>query len=234
MQISEEVLMAYADDELEAPAAAQVEAAIREDPELGARVAAHRALRARLQTAFAGDLAEPVPRRLIDAARMRRARSLWRSPLPLAAAASLVIGTGVGYIMWHPSGVILRENTRGALVADGRLAHALSDHLAGAGAPDGVDIVLSFLSKSGAYCRTFRIARRTASAGLACRNGTNWRIDVLARSSEGAGADSAYRTAGSSLPPAVLNAIQARIVDQPLDRAGEIAARRRGWKASSR
>ena len=39
-----------------------------------------------------------------------------------------------------------------------------------------------------------------------------------------------YRQAGSALPPAVLDAIDARIDGAPLDAAGEEAARRRGWE----
>lgn len=253
MTITEETLMAYADGELDAAAAAQVEAAVRGDPRLAARLAEHRALRARLHAAFGPELAEPVPQRLVDAAmrpagtpqdpprvvaldaaRLRRVRAWWRSPLPLAAAASLVLGIGVGFVVWHSPGAMLRENAQGSLVADGRLARALSNELAGAGAPGGVDIGLSFLSKSGAYCRTFRIARNPAPAGLACRSGAQWRVDMLAQSIGEAGTESGYRTAGSSLPPAVLQAVQSRIADQPLDRAGEIAARGRGWQAPPR
>lgn len=253
MTITDEILMAFADGELAPAAAAAVEAALREDPPLTARLAEHRALRARVQAAFAGELAEPVPRHLIDAAmrappsavdspkivpidaaRKRRARSWRRAPLPLAMAASLALGIGIGFMVRHPAVPILGENAQGALIAEGNLARALSDQLAGPEAAGSVDIGLSFLSKSGSYCRTFRIAKAQAPAGLACRVGTNWRIDVLTPSAAGPGAQAAYRMAGSSLPPAVLAAIQSRIVGQPLDRAGEIAARRRAWRPPTR
>ena len=253
MTISDETLMAFADGELDAAAAATVEAALRDDPRIAARVAAHRALRARVQAAFAEELAEPVPRRLIDAAmraptaavdapkivpldalRKRREHSWRRAPLPLAIAASLVLGIGIGFVAWRSAVPILGENAQGALIADGDLARALSDQLSGPGAAGGVGIGLSFLSKAGTYCRTFRIAKAVAPAGLACRNGTDWRIDVLTQSAAGPGAQAAYRMAGSDLPPAVLAAVQSRIVDQPLDRTGEIAARRRAWRAPAR
>jgi hypothetical protein len=45
----------------------------------------------------------------------------------------------------------------------------------------------------------------------------------------GTQAEGAYRQAGSDLPPAVLDAIDARIAGKPLDAAGEEAARARGW-----
>jgi len=250
MTISDETLMAFADGELDPAAAAAVEAALHDDPRLAARVAEHRALRARVQAAFAEELAEPVPRRLIDAAtrapsatidapkivpidavRKRRERTWLRASLPLAMAASLALGIGIGFAAWHSAVPILGENAQGALIADGSLARALSDQFAGPGAAGGVDIGLSFLSKSGSYCRTFRIAKALAPAGLACRSGTDWRIDVLTQSPAGLGVQAAYRMAGSSLPPAVLAAIESRIVGQPLDRTGEIAARRRAWLA---
>ncbi len=64
MTISEETLMAFADGELDDAARQAVEAAMREDAELQKRVARHRALRKRLQAAFADQLSEPVPPRL--------------------------------------------------------------------------------------------------------------------------------------------------------------------------
>ncbi len=253
MTITDEILMAFADGELDAAAATAVEAALREDPRLTVRLAEHRALRSRVQAAFAGELTEPVPRRLIDAVmrappsavdspkivpieavRMRGERPSRHALLPLAMAASLALGIGIGFVVRHPAVPILGENAQGALIADGNLAHALSDQLAGPEAAGGVDIGLSFLSKSGSYCRTFRIAKALAPAGLACRVDTNWRIDVLTQAAAGPGAQAEYRMADSSLPPAVLAAIQSRIVGQPLDRAGEIAARRRAWRPPTR
>ena len=152
MTISDEMLMAFADGELDPAAAAAVEAALHDDPRLAAQVAEHRALRARVQAAFSEELDEPVPRRLIDtatravpaavdapkivpidAARTRRERSRWRAPLPLAMAASLAFGITIGFLAWHSPVPLLGENAQGALVADGGLARALSDQLAGPG-----------------------------------------------------------------------------------------------------
>ncbi|WP_460826233.1 anti-sigma factor family protein, partial [Massilia terrae] len=61
MNISDDVLMAYADGELEAPQRAEVEQAMRADPKVAAAVERHRALRADVFAAFAGVLDEPVP-----------------------------------------------------------------------------------------------------------------------------------------------------------------------------
>ena len=73
MSIPDEVLMAYADGELNdaehAAERAQVEAAIKADAEVARRVEQHRALRARLNASFDRVLDEPVPDRLIAAIR---------------------------------------------------------------------------------------------------------------------------------------------------------------------
>src|SRR5258708_35320297 len=69
MTISDETLMAYADGELDAAARAAVESAMREDPQIEARVAAHRTLRRKVLEAYSAELSEDVPERLLAAAR---------------------------------------------------------------------------------------------------------------------------------------------------------------------
>src|SRR6202035_1123120 len=69
MTISDESLMAYADGELDSAARATVESAMREDPQIEMRVAAHRTLRRTVQAAYSAELSEAVPERLLRAAR---------------------------------------------------------------------------------------------------------------------------------------------------------------------
>src|ERR1700744_3280903 len=64
MSISNETLMAYVDSELDAAARAEVEAAMRRDPEIEQRLAEYRGLRAKLKAAYEPALADPVPARL--------------------------------------------------------------------------------------------------------------------------------------------------------------------------
>ncbi|OON62949.1 hypothetical protein B0920_05860 [Massilia sp. KIM] len=240
MSFSDEILMAYADGELAPAERAAVEQAMREDPEVAAAVARHRALRQDIADAFAGVLDEPVPERLRPAPpsarvlplRGARARQVQEAPKPRprwswpewgALAATLVVGillgkAGPGADL--PS--IAGED--GRLSAHGELAAAL-DRQTGAEASGGVRVALSFASRDGAYCRGFVVGQ---SAGLACREGEVWRIPVLAEAS--AQPEGGYRQAGSALPPAVLDAIDARIAGAPLDPAAEEAARARGWR----
>jgi hypothetical protein len=93
-----------------------------------------------------------------------------------------------------------------------------------------VRIEVSFLAKSGDYCRTFSLSGESSASGLACRHGDQWQVQALARESAPAGS-SEYRTAGSGLPVSILKSVEGQIDGEPLDRAGEKAARDRGWKS---
>jgi hypothetical protein len=115
--------------------------------------------------------------------------------------------------------------SNGTLVARGALDSALTRQLASAQpAGTAVKIGVSFVSRDGQYCRSFTTG---ASAGLACRSGSEWKIPVLAES--GGAGEGAYRQAGSAMPPAVLEAIDARAAGSSLDAQGEQAAAQKGW-----
>lgn len=245
MSYDDDTLMAYADGELDPDRRAAIEQAMREDPAVAAAVERHRALRRDVAGAFAAILDEPVPARLqpelsarvvqLDAARAHRlqarpapeapARRRWSWPEWGALAATLVLGILLG--QGGPGGgagpAIAGDG--GELLAQGELADALERQ--SGGARTGVaQVGVSFAARDGSYCRGFVYG---PSAGLACRQGGAWRIPVLAeRSSQ---AEGGYRQAGSALPPAVLDAIDARIAGAPLDAAGEAEARSRGWEA---
>jgi hypothetical protein len=246
MTVSDEALMAYADGEADAPTRADIETAMRDDPELRRRVEQHRALRQSLQGAFAAALDEPVPQRLIDAARghtvapagnvvdlaSARApgRRRWQS---FAMAASLLVGVGVGYLGWHDSDVALKAGPNGELVAASGLAEALSNQLSEDRSPGlAATTGLSFRAKTGDYCRTFLLTGSGATSGLACREGDRWKIKALAQAPSPAADSSNFRQAASGDSPAVRAAVEDSIDGEPLDRAGEIAARGQKWAAT--
>jgi hypothetical protein len=245
--------MAFADGELDDAARAAVELALRADPQLEKRVAEHRALRQRIQAAYAAELSEPVPDRLLsaakrqvdksatnvvnlqdardakarDAARARPLKSWWR---PVGSiAASLVIGFGLGYARWHQSAPFTRS-AGGALVASGQLAEALSQQLSADRSPAlAAHIGISFLARSGDYCRTFALSGAVSPAGLACHHGQEWQIMALTQSVGTPSASGAYRTAGSEMSPAILKAVEEQISGEPLDQNAESAARSKDW-----
>jgi hypothetical protein len=98
-----------------------------------------------------------------------------------------------------------------------------------------VRIGVSFRSKGGSYCRSFQLREQINLAGLACREGGQWRLDVLARGepSPGGGmgndAHSGYRPAGSALPSSIVQAVDQAIDGEPLDAAAEAHAKMNQW-----
>jgi hypothetical protein len=252
MTISDEILMAYADGELDAAAREAVESAMREDPQIAARIAQHRALRLQVQAAYAAELSEEVPQRLLtaaqgaadtertsvnlrDAARATYDRGVARRRRRRTAgtlAASVLVGVGVGFLIWGRAGSPFVRGAGGELLARGQLARALSSQLvAEQSSRSGVLIGLSFLAKSGDYCRTFTLAAAAPQSGLACRHGTGWQVQALIRSSGGTGSSSEYRTAASTMPAPILTLVEGQIAGEPLDPAGERAARQHDWSA---
>jgi hypothetical protein len=259
MTISDETLMAYADGELDAAGKASVESAMREDPQIEKRLAQHRALRQRVDAAYSAELSEPVPERLLWAARgapkaqatkvvsleearaaMKRNASHARPPRPQwrtagTIAASVIVGVSLGFIMWGRTQSPLVRGAGGALVARGQLARALSDQLAAEQTrTSAVQIGLSFLAKSGDYCRTFALSGAVSPSGLACRHGEEWEVQALSQGSDRAGRDSEYRTAGSAMSASILKLVEAQIAGEPLDQAGERTARGRDWNSAGR
>lgn len=258
MSFSDETLMAYADGELAEPACSEVERAVRSDPAVAAKVARHQALRADVFAAFAPIADEPVPPRLVAAAlpgkvadlsavRAARAGGAHHAASPAShaaeheerrwswrewggVAASLVVGVLVGSLVLGGAardgvgGAVAVAAADGGLVAQGPLSNALSQQLAGANG-GAVDIGVSFAARDGALCRSFTMRQ---SAGLACRSGDQWKLVMMTEPAKGEAG--AYRQAGSAMPSAVLEAIDARIAGTTLDAQGEQAAKQRGWK----
>ena len=219
MTVSDETLMAYADGEADAATRAIIETAMRDDPEVRRRVAHHQALREAVQGSFSAVLDEPVPQRLIDAARGRtaapagnvvdladaRRAAASRSPVgmrsrrPAALAASLLVGVALGYLGLHSANPLVKTNASGELLAGTVLAQALSNQLSEDRSPGLVAIIgLSFRAKTGDYCRTFSLAGTHSGSGLACREGDGWKIKVLAQSPPAAANSSNFRPAASA------------------------------------
>jgi hypothetical protein len=259
MTISDETLMAYADGELDADQKAAVESAMREDPQIEKRLAQHRALRQRVHAAYSAELSEPVPERLLAAARgaartqgskvvsleearaamkrnasqARPPRAQWRTAGTIAA--SVIVGVSLGFIMWGRTESPLVRGAGGALVARGQLAAALSEQLAAEQTrTSAVQIGLSFLAKSGDYCRTFALSGAVSPSGLACRHGQEWQVQALTEGPDRAGRDAEYRTAGSAISASILKLVEGQIAGEPLDQAGERTARQRDWKSAGR
>lgn len=239
MSIDDDRLLAFVDGELEPAACAEIERALAADPTLARRAARHRALRARVAETYAPVLDEPVPTRLmalvsadrtrtadLTAARARRGRPGW--PAWAAMAASLVVGLAAGAELMRVGAPSLVTAGPTGLAARGALAHALDDQLASSGGAGPIRIGVSFLSTGRRYCRTFHAASARL-AGLACRDPDAWRVEVAVAQGSAPPAG-AYRMAASELPAPVLAAAQAMMAGEPLDAAGEAAAKAKRWR----
>lgn len=236
MTIDDNMLMAFADGELDEIARARVERAIAEDPALGARLEVERRLRARLAAHYGPVAEEDVPERFramletnvvdLPAARARRsiARPMWQNFAALAA--TLVLGLALGRTLLMPAaGPVAVEN--GVMMARGELAGALQTQLASAQAPGAATrIGVSFTASDGRLCRTFDGG---AAAGLACRSADGWQLMMTTTGS--AGRRGEFRQAGSENPQ-ILQAAQEMMAGEPLDAAAERRARDSGWRGS--
>ncbi|MFN3945029.1 MAG: zf-HC2 domain-containing protein [Allosphingosinicella sp.] len=233
--VTDEMLMAYVDGELDAPARREVEEAIAADPALAARAEAERRLRARIAGHYAPIADEAVPERfrtllgvaepgaeIVDFAAARERRRPWLYARNFAAiAATFVVGMLATQLVPGGSGPIAVED--GGMVAQGPLARALDTQLASAQPVDAATrIGVTFSAEDGRICRSFDT---DALAGLACRDQGAWRV-VMTAAAPRAGGE--YRQAGSGAA-LVLQAAQDMMADAPLDADAERRARDAGW-----
>jgi hypothetical protein len=242
MTVTDEELMAYVDGELDEARCESLRQAIAASDELTRRVAEQRALRRQLRHVFDRTLDEPVPLRLADAtgrdrvvdiasaSRRRPPQRPWLSGLALAAG--VVLGIAIGPVLHElarsePDLVASAAGVR----AGGALAEALSRQLASEQTgSEPIRLGVSFLARSGEYCRTF-VARRgsEALAGMACRQGSTWQINALQSTIIAPGDSAGYRQAATPLPPLILEAAEAMMVGDALDARREAEARNHGW-----
>ena len=251
MSFSDDILCAYLDGELGEETRRAVTAALNADHQLARRLARLRSLR---EGRVSGESSAAAPRNrratVVQLASVRASRAAsqlaarkaqrtgwgWREWGALALV--LVAGVALGRFAlarWQPSWladppptsvIVSRE---GLLVAQGRLAWALSQQMGGAMAVENeARVGLSFLSNDGSYCRTFTLAGSGQEVnGIACRISDEWRITVLVQNGRGA---MGGRKGGVDMPTALLEAIDQRIVGGMLDARAEMEALRRGWQ----
>jgi hypothetical protein len=252
MRFTEEIIMAYADGELDDTTRFQVELAMRQDPALAEKIRQHQVLRSHVFGAYSSALDEEIPQQLqaavrsgkvvrLDSVRQLRTppppppapeKQGWSWPQWGALAATLVVGVlagGIGSQALDGAQLAAIDAGAASLTAEGKLATALTQQFASNTRADAeVHLGVSFVAKDGHYCRSFSLPKM---AGLACREGQQWRIPVMASAAADAanGKEGTYRQAGSAMPAAVLDAIDERISGKPLDANAERAAGKRGW-----
>jgi hypothetical protein len=235
MSTDDEKFFAWLDGELSEADALEMEARVALDPRLSKLAEQHRALGARLKSAFDVVSQAPVPGRLaaaahpqgvVDFAAARRERVRWRwAPLPqwAAIAATLVLGVGIGTLVRQPASTPV-ELQGGRIYAASGLRQALDSELASAPAGGDVRIGITFRDSSGSICRSFTGSQ---SSGLACRDGDRWRVRGLFSAPEGQGTD--YRMA-AGMDPNLAALVDSTMAGEPFDAAAEKSAKQHGWR----
>jgi hypothetical protein len=90
-------------------------------------------------------------------------------------------------------------------------------------------IGLSYLAKTGVYCRTFTVKQNESIAGIACHEADGWNIQALAQTGPKS-ALTQYRMAGTRVPPLLMGVVESTIDGSPLDSEAEAAVRQRHWQ----
>lgn len=237
----DETLMRRVDGELTAEAGAAIDAAALSDPGLAARLDALRRVRAlareaipvgpdpRDQTLARMIAASPRPAPLAPRVmeRLRAAFAPRHAPVWAAlAAACFVAGLSVGWLGGGQAGGGFVVASDGS-VDDATLIRVLDTRLTADGADArGQAVGLTFRDAGGRWCRTFQ-AGEAGVAGLACREGEDWKIRALAPYQPAPGD---LRTAVADIPAPVLAAVDAALAGDALDADAEARARDSGWR----
>ena len=231
MAVSHDVLIRFVYGELPPDEARSVALAMESDPDLRALVDQQRKLRARLERAHTAEPGNVPPDHTAIAAmrgevaqdgttaRAGLARNLIAGG---AAAMGLLLGILVAGSLGLGADI---RNERGALVAGGALARALSRQLSGD--QGQIVIVTSFWSNRESFCRSFllRGGSPNAIAGIGCREGGVWRLTALGDAKRGTGANDE-----NVLPPLIRNGAAAMIAGETLDEPAERALRAQNWR----
>jgi hypothetical protein len=194
-KLTDEILMAYVDGELEDKQADDIRKAIETDLEALKRVEIFRDSSAMLQGVYDAPLQETVPKRLIDTVMSFKADKpapgllervvaflrmppSWKPAYAIVASVALLIGAGAGYLATN---ITQPDRKHYSMILNGGdfnrgLETTASGHFF---AIEDREIqvmpVATFLDKSNRYCRQYDVVTRQdenmrISQGIACRN----------------------------------------------------------------
>ena len=205
-------VMACVDGELPPADQAAFDARLAREPALAGAVARERALRARLQEAYAPVLDEPVPAGLLDLLAMpgEAVTAAANDPIPTgsndahraalpharrwhwrewgAMAASLVLGVvfGARVLAPHPAPgadtLALAVGSDGAITAQGALRDALEQRVAGTVLDPNSDVAVGLTFRNHARQYCRTFTLDNASSGIACKQAAGWVVANLEHS----------------------------------------------------
>jgi hypothetical protein len=257
MPIDDELLVAYADGELDAAQAARVERAVGADPRLQARLVALTQAAELTREVFEAKGREPVPAVLVERimhsdvpqrSEIRPRRPLrerlaqwWQMPLPAAAFAGLAllaVGGLLGYLLPQGPSAGSPMTTAGVVPSGSALHRLLQEQPSGATLVAGafsLEVVATFVDGD-RVCREYRASNDTGPheyyAGIACRGGDgDWQVAFSVDdylAQEPVGGF--YETASNSLHEAIDLFIDEYLGVDPLDDSAESALLERAWR----
>lgn len=247
LHLSDEILMAFADGELEEPVANSVEQAMAGDPAVAKRIADFLRSRRLVRSAFPEETAAEVPAALRAAVQAQidrlerpaspkrptrlqtkvRAGFAGRPAITLVLAASvagLAIATA-SYLVGRQNSLPIQGAGPIALLGDPQLSRVLSDSPSGQeqDLPFGrVRVISTFRMANGALCREFKLqASSGTSDAVACRDG-GWKITFAVAEATAPGA---YVPSGGA--DLIESYLQNAGAGEPLLDAAEIEALRK-------
>jgi hypothetical protein len=186
-KVSDEMLMAFVDGEVDAATADDIRRSIAGDPVLAERAAKFEMARDAVRTAYAGIRAQPVPEALVASILGHRSasapafprRRVFQAALPLAASIAILFGMS-GY--WYgqqaapaadPFGNQAIAEALGATASGGRNTIRI-------GATEADFTTLATYRVDGGLCRTFEVsgADLQTTRGVGCNRGADWTVDL--------------------------------------------------------
>jgi hypothetical protein len=253
LDLTDELLVAYVDDELDSQQRAMVSAVLDRNAVLSRRADEMRLARDLLREAFPLQSDAAVPVRIDSAATQLAAACAghrwssrkapgFRVRRSHAIAAGLVLCTvAASYFVLRPAGDEQRPMVT-ALTEIGpeNPLHGVLESTASAqlikvpGEDAAVRAVLTFRAKDGRFCREFEIlADSGSSTGIACREEGHWRTEVLASGAAIATGGNNYTPAGGSDEAAVAEVFDGLVQGEPLGIDEETRLLAAGWRTAA-
>lgn len=253
LDLTDELLVAFVDDELDVAQRTMVRAVLDSNPALCRRADEMRLARDLLREAFPLQPRACVPA-AIDTASKRLAAacagqpSVSRKPYVLryrrahaiAAGLLLCVLAAASYFVMRPAADQRPMVTALTQIGPENPLHGVLESTASAelikiqGEDAAVRAVLTFRAKDGRFCREFEILGDAGSStGIACRESGHWRTEVLASGAAAPTTGNSYTPAGGSDEAAVAEVYEGLIQGEPLGIEEEARLLAGGWRPTA-
>jgi hypothetical protein len=232
MKVSDEMLMAFSDGELDADTAREVRKAIDADPALRRRLQIFEETRTGAKAAFADVLDEPVPAALLAGLSPARP-GIWDRLSSRAFAWRAAGGLALAAAGFFAAVILVDRPTPGLLDGDAAIASLLESAPGGTTErwQQGSFQATGTYVVAGGVCRSFVAVPAEAASGwrgVACRRDGAWTVDLAV-----AEPAASFVTASDRATEAVDAFLDSVGAGASLDLAAEERARLSGWNISA-